>query len=71
MGMRVGAGGGGAAMVQIQAAQMAQKVTSTGESAPAPKTSPMAALSAQNNQMQSVFRLKPTHEGWFLFDQNI
>lgn len=57
MGMRVGAGGGGSVMAQMQAAQMAQKATSTVDNAPAPKTSPMAALSSQNNQMQSVLSL--------------
>jgi hypothetical protein len=54
MGMRVGSGGGGAAMAQMQMAQMAPKPT-----APAIETmpSPKAALTAPNTQMQSLLSL--------------
>jgi len=57
MGMRVGSGGGGAVLAQMQASQMAQKAIPTVESASTPKASPIAALNAQNNQMQSVLSL--------------
>jgi hypothetical protein len=54
MGMRVGSGGGGAAIAQMQMAQMTPK-----PAAPAAETmpSPKAALTAQNTQMQSILSL--------------
>ncbi len=54
MGMRVGSGDGGAAMAQMQMAQMAPKPAAPAvETAPSPK----AALTAQNTQMQSILSL--------------
>jgi hypothetical protein len=51
MGMRVGSGGQSSAMAQIQMAQASQQTS-------APKASlPVAAMNAQNVQMQSVMSL--------------
>ena len=51
MGMRVGSGGQSSAMAQIQMAQASQQTS-------APKaSSPVAAMTAQNVQIQSVLSL--------------